>query len=270
VEPVTKRKNEFAEDDKIRILLWCNRHCCLCGRAVGANIEIAHLEASSSDIDDAIPLCFTCHAEVGRFNPKHPKGRKYQVAELKSRREQIYEQHTRPLVPPVNYGLRQRIEGRNELLGQRELPDVGFEIVNLGDRYPVRARIVITLVQGSQTFRPVTAGHYDGSYLWNLNPQLSVQGHFAIPESILKRKEEPLRAKVEVTLIDILQRPHTLLPVGYIHNLRPKQDWYFEPSIEELARVYRLSFEKVQFLHENSQVSGSRLYDLRGAEAVEI
>lgn len=88
---MAKRKYDFNEDDKVKILLWCGRHCCLCGKFAGVGIEVAHLEKTSSDIDTAIPLCFDCHASVGHYNSKHPRGKKYSIKELKARRDQIYE-----------------------------------------------------------------------------------------------------------------------------------------------------------------------------------
>ena len=48
----------FSEDVKINILLWCDRHCCLCGEPCGTNIIIHHIEQegeNTSDIDNAIP-----------------------------------------------------------------------------------------------------------------------------------------------------------------------------------------------------------------------
>ena len=220
-----RRKHEFSESDKVRALMWCGRHCCLCGKQTGIGIEVAHLDPHSSDLDSAIPLCFDCHAAIGHYNREQPRGRKYTIVELKARRDQIYEQHTRHLVPPVLYRLEQ---------GHRKLPDVGFHISNLGNTYPVKARIRVTLAQGSQIFGPPGHGHYDGAHLWNLNPGFGVNGHFAVPAEALSGNDA-LRARIDVTLIDIYERPHTLLPVGYVHRKGPGDDWYFEPSEEALA-----------------------------------
>lgn len=69
-----KIKGKFKEEDKIKRLLWCNRHCCLCGKSCGIYIEFAHLPGKnkSTDIDDGIPLCFDCHAEIEAYDSKHP------------------------------------------------------------------------------------------------------------------------------------------------------------------------------------------------------
>ena len=58
----------------------------------------------------------------------HPRGRRYGVKELKDRRDQVYNEQTSHLIPPISYVMKQ---------GERILPDVGFWIQNLGDRYLV-------------------------------------------------------------------------------------------------------------------------------------
>src|SRR4030095_13483185 len=108
------RKNDFTEPDKLKALLWCDRHCCLCGKAAGVGIEVAHIDRHKSDFDNAVPLCFDCHAAVGHYNREHPRGKKYSAQELRTRREQVYEQHTRYLVPPVQYSIQQAIPGTSQ------------------------------------------------------------------------------------------------------------------------------------------------------------
>ena len=39
---------------------------------------------------NCIPLCFDCHAEVGHYNAKHPKGTKFSGAELSAHRDRWY------------------------------------------------------------------------------------------------------------------------------------------------------------------------------------
>jgi hypothetical protein len=238
-----RRKGDFSEKDKITVLLWCDRHCCLCGKAAGLDIEVAHLKEGRAGRDNAIPLCFNCHAAVGRYNKNHPLGRKYSLDELKARREQIYEQHTRHLVHPVKYGLSQK--PRSDLpIQQRSLPDVGFYIINLGNTYPVRARVTIELARGSKKLDPpVTTGHYNGKSLWNLNPGLGVDGHFRIPHHVLNDKTKPLKVMIKISLIDILEREHLLLPVWYIHPLGRDADWYLEPA--EIAPFSKMDIARL-------------------------
>ena len=228
---MARRKTDFSEGDKILVLLWCARHCCLCGRFAGLGIEVAHLDPVRSDIENAIPLCFDCHAAIGHYNARHPRGKKYSIPELRARRDQIYEEHTRHLVPPVRYQLFQ---------GDAKLPNVGFEITNVGDTWPVRASVRVTLVQADRTLGvPAGSGHYDGSFTWNLNPRQIVVGHFRVPDDVLQHPEDPLRARVDITLIDIHQRKHAMLPGGYVRTLGSNDDWYFEPCEEQLVAVRR-------------------------------
>jgi len=77
------------------------------------NIEIHHIvpesEGGTDDIDNALPLCFDCHGEVHHYNSSVPIGNRYNDGELKARREQVYEEFTRHLVPPVYYGIDNQI-----------------------------------------------------------------------------------------------------------------------------------------------------------------
>ena len=48
-------------------------------------------EKGSNNINNAIPLCFECHAEAHLYNDKHPRGRKYNSNELRRHKEQWLE-----------------------------------------------------------------------------------------------------------------------------------------------------------------------------------
>ena len=74
------------------LLVACERHCCLCHKPRGVNIEIHHIVPRSKGGDDsagnAIALCYDCHADVEHYSEHHPRGRKYTPGELKRRRDQ--------------------------------------------------------------------------------------------------------------------------------------------------------------------------------------
>ena len=217
----------FSDDVRNKVLLWSDRHCCLCKKACGINIEVHHLvpeeQDGGDDIDNAIPLCFECHGSVQHYNPKHPIGTKYKPDELKKRREQVYEEFTRHLVPPIHYEISQTLPGGSA----RKLPDVGFVVTNIGAALPVRLRVVVELFIGG-TSSGVPAGvHYSGKELWNLNPQSTVRGHFALPKN-LENLDEKLEAKVDVTVVDIYDREHHNLPVSWVY-MPTEGAWYFEP-----------------------------------------
>ncbi|HGM6754482.1 TPA: HNH endonuclease [Serratia marcescens] len=79
-------------------LVACGRHCCVCHRFCGRNIELHHIEmeskGGSSTFENCIPLCFDCHAEAGHYNINHPKGTKYSSSELRRHRDIWYEATT--------------------------------------------------------------------------------------------------------------------------------------------------------------------------------
>jgi hypothetical protein len=58
-------------------------------------IETDHMvpaaEGGPDTIDNAIPVCFECHAEIHSYNDKHPRGRKFRPAELRGHKEQWLE-----------------------------------------------------------------------------------------------------------------------------------------------------------------------------------
>ena len=68
------------------LLAKCHRRCCICHRFCGVKMELHHVEhkadGGSDDIENAIPLCFECHAEVNHYNDAHPRGRKFTNDEL--------------------------------------------------------------------------------------------------------------------------------------------------------------------------------------------
>lgn len=45
-------------------------------------------EGGTDDIENAIPVCFECHAEIHSYNDKHPRGRKFTADELRGHRDQ--------------------------------------------------------------------------------------------------------------------------------------------------------------------------------------
>lgn len=75
-------------------LVACRRRCCLCHKFCGSKIELHHIEAEGlgglSTFENCVPLCFDCHAEVGHYNPKHPKGTKYSPTEVRRHRDEWF------------------------------------------------------------------------------------------------------------------------------------------------------------------------------------
>ncbi len=84
----------FSEEIKNKAMIACGRCCCVCHKFCGNNMEVHHIKARAEggqDIyENAIPLCFDCHAEVRQYDPKHPKGIKFTEKELIMHRDEWY------------------------------------------------------------------------------------------------------------------------------------------------------------------------------------
>src|SRR5260370_41514222 len=82
----------FLEKEATELLAACHRRCCVCHRFCGVKMELDHMvpaaEGGPDTIDNAIPLCFECHAEVHAYNDQHPRGRKVKPEELRLHKQQ--------------------------------------------------------------------------------------------------------------------------------------------------------------------------------------
>ena len=76
-------------------LVRSGRYCCLCEEQKGARVEVHHIvpkaKGGTRDFENAIVLCFQCHADVHAYEEKSPKGRKFSPTELRRRRDNWYE-----------------------------------------------------------------------------------------------------------------------------------------------------------------------------------
>jgi len=82
----------FDKDEVSKLLAQCHRRCCVCHRFCGVKMELHHVEhkskGGSDKIENAIPVCFECHAEVNHYNDAHPRGRKFTGEELLAHKKQ--------------------------------------------------------------------------------------------------------------------------------------------------------------------------------------
>ena len=229
------RKKDFSQEIKLKCLLWSDRHCCVCDKACRLDIQVAHIDSNGANIqDNAIPVCFKCHADLGRYVDKHPLGTKYGIAELKKRRDQIYERYTSNLVPGI-------LAVFHPVFGEKsnQLPDVGFTITPVGRFIPVKARITVRAFLGGNDLGVIDEfsekPYYSGKIIWNLNPGLTFRGHFYLPTDCVEKKES-LQLELKVTVIDPYEREHELLPVCFTYD-RTGEYWFLEPTpFNELKR----------------------------------
>jgi len=83
---------KFNREEVADLLARCHRRCCICHRFCGFKMETDHItpvgKDGSDDVDNAIPVCLECHAEIHCYNPAHPRGRKYTEEELREHKRQ--------------------------------------------------------------------------------------------------------------------------------------------------------------------------------------
>jgi hypothetical protein len=84
----------FPSEVKEKAMVACQRRCCLCHKYCGVGMECHHIveaaQGGEDTFDNCIPLCFDCHAVVGHYNNKHPKGIKFSASELRTHRDRWY------------------------------------------------------------------------------------------------------------------------------------------------------------------------------------
>jgi len=207
--------------DKIKRLLWCDRHCCLCKKQCGIDIQFAHLSGreGSKDVNDMIPLCSECHTKIGAYNDKHKMGTRYKNEELVERREQVYEEFTRQLVPPVDFKIAGII-----LDDSKKSLKVIFHICNLGVLW-VRASVLVDIfIDGKFVSNLNPQGHYSGKELWNLNPGFLSQGNFSI--ALKMNGLGRISFNISTKIIDQYERMHILSPAKWVYDITENKLWY--------------------------------------------
>jgi hypothetical protein len=217
---------EFSEEVKRKVLLWSYRHCCICGKACGLDIEIAHINPAKSrgadDIDNAIPVCYSCHADLGRYYDKHPRGTKYKDEEIKKRRNQVYEQYTSHLVPALL-----------PTILPAQLPKVIFRIIPFDRFIPVKVKGIIHVFLDGEDLGPIedSKPYYSGRIIWNLNPGVGFIGNFTLPRKHETKYSDgkDLQLELRMTIIDTYEREHILLPICFTYAWAEKS-WFLEPT----------------------------------------
>lgn len=85
----------FSAEVRDKALIACNRCCCICHKFCGTKIELHHIrqraDGGDDSFDNCIPLCFDCHADMGKRDPHHPKGKQYSARELIGHRDNWYQ-----------------------------------------------------------------------------------------------------------------------------------------------------------------------------------
>lgn len=93
----------FPQSVSEKALAASGRCCCICHKFCGIKIELHHIkqvaDGGEDTFDNCIPLCFDCHADMGKADPKHNKGKRYTEKELKLHRDNWYKTNMRVEIP---------------------------------------------------------------------------------------------------------------------------------------------------------------------------
>lgn len=231
---MSKKNQRFPDPVKIKAMLCCDRHCCLCGKQCSTHIEIHHIEpidkGGKNTFDNAIPLCYECHAKVAMYNDRHPKGSKYRKKELIERRNQIYDKYTSPYVPPVEF----KIISKQNQDGKFSIETSRFQITNLHSYLKCEAKVIQSIYckinNEKEPLKDYKNGNYGGGNLWRLNPRTTVD----CPRNIKKilgdkfpTNYQNFQVEIEVILIDKFGWEHRLYPVSWI--FAEDTGWFYEP-----------------------------------------
>jgi hypothetical protein len=229
------RAKDFSEDVKLKVLLWSDRHCCVCGKPSGLDIEVAHIDPKAKGpkkygIDNAIPVCYHCHADLGRYFDGHPRGTKYKDKEIKIRRDQIYERYTRRLVPALLHKVL-----------PAPLPKVIFSVLPVGRFIPVQVKGTINAFLEGKDLGPIedSEPYYAGRIIWSLNPGIGFVGNFTLPKECSNTDimGKDLQLELRLNVIDPYEREHVLLPVCFTYDWVGKS-WFLEPTSFSQLRPY--------------------------------
>ena len=84
----------FSPKIKEDILVASARYCCVCHRYKGVKVEVHHIrpkeQGGKDTAENAIALCFDCHADAGHYYSNHPKGSKFSPSELRKHKLQWF------------------------------------------------------------------------------------------------------------------------------------------------------------------------------------
>ena len=134
------------------------------------------------------------------------------------------------LVPPIHYNI-------SPIYYEKNRPRVRFNIVNLGS-FPAKTTVTVRAFLGERDLGLIEVPkrpYYSGKLLWNLNPGQMILGNFALKKEWIDSTER-FRLQVQVTVIDVNNRPYEQLPICYSY-VRDKNFWSVEPtSFNELRR----------------------------------
>jgi len=108
------------------------------------------------------------------------------------------------------------------------MPNVGFNLSHLGNTDPVKARVETQVFLSGKLLGSIDSRYYNGQIKWHLNPLTQFFGNFSVPTQCIE-SDEKLTIEVKVTIIDVYEREHELLPICFTY-VRKDNYWFLEPT----------------------------------------
>lgn len=71
------------------------RHCCVCRLPKARDLEVHHIvpeaDGGASTLENAVVLCYDCHAHAGHYNSRQPRGNRFHPDEIRELRDKWHE-----------------------------------------------------------------------------------------------------------------------------------------------------------------------------------
>lgn len=243
----------FSRDVVERLLVACHRHCCICHKPAGSKMEIHHIvpeaEGGEDTEENGIPLCLDCHAEVGSYNPQHPKGRKFTPSELTRHREQWFAVCA---TPPWVAATDSSEGGAPEIEG---LDDGNFSGLRIDDRQPAE-RLVCAIMRRDRHAREEFVKHAFASLKsdnedtrWKFSflvEELVLWEPRLVPPHVLENMSRDssfsVRSSAAVCYYYLARIDPVAVPLDVLTRLAAHdEDWYVStPATSALLRLARV------------------------------
>jgi hypothetical protein len=258
-----KKSKQIKPKTKTKLMLWCERHCCWCGKQCTTNIRIHHIDENpeNDDIDNLVPLCSDCTDILPAYNDKHPTGTKFSKDEIKLRRNLIFDKYTSLNICPIEIIPSKFLLGysqgkifyqaylnkeKNQIEpAQRAWGDISCFIKNLSPNLSAKLRLFVIPYKFNKNnpnikgirIKSDIGSLYSGKELWDLKPEGFIIGHFFI--DLPKNNNYHLRLEFFYSVIDKVGREHNQPPFSYIigdpfenwNSPQPDSDFYPHPTI---------------------------------------
>ena len=203
----------FSQSIADEVFVRCGRHCCLCGTYAGQKMELHHIKQAADGGDDSIenciPLCLNCHADVKAYNPRHPKGRKFTETELRGHRDKYFAQYGTIAAVPTAIDAEDTFMDWFDRSSMDALSPITWGFRNLDASFPLRPGNVVLVAGYTSSGKSI----YMQSILRNNLKRANNAVYFNLKENS------------EIILNNMIAA-EGLIPVGSIHrNLLTAVEW---------------------------------------------